>query len=217
MELSERGLQQIGNLEGLRLKAYTLHEPDGFWTIGYGHHGADVSPDMEITQEQALAFLNSDCAGAVNDVNRELNARGWSVNQSQFDALVSYRFNRGNTGLKTLLANSTVDTAGNNMPKYWGTNVKYQSALIERRKIEGALYNSENPLEVEGGHCIGELVEYSSYYDSAYDTIDKAKFCTDGNKQGHITNVRTGAGVRQPYLIENGRCWVNDGDIRRVL
>lgn len=58
---------------------------------------------------------------------------------------------------------------------------------------------------------IGDTVTYSSYYDASSDPVSKAHFCNPW-RSGRITSIRSGAA--NPYLIETGRCWVNDGDIR---
>ena len=63
----------------------------GIWTIGWGHTEGVKEGDT-CTQAQADAWLHSDVFAAVMDVNK-LVVR-W-LNQNQFDALVSLRFNIG--------------------------------------------------------------------------------------------------------------------------
>lgn len=58
---------------------------------------------------------------------------------------------------------------------------------------------------------VGDKVVYSSYYSSSTYGIDKANYAKS-NLVGTITKINYGS--RNPYLIDNGRCWVNDGDIR---
>lgn len=60
---------------------------------------------------------------------------------------------------------------------------------------------------ISATHSIGEDVIYSSCYTSS-DSVEP--IIKDGH--GKITKIIPGA--RQPYLIGNGICWVNDGDIR---
>lgn len=60
-------------------------------------------------------------------------------------------------------------------------------------------------------HKVGEMVTYSTCYNSSSDPDSKAIICSPW-RSGTITKIKTGA--RNPYLIENGRCWINDGDIR---
>lgn len=60
-------------------------------------------------------------------------------------------------------------------------------------------------------HKVGEVVTYSTCYNSSADPNSKAINCNPW-RSGTITKIKTGA--KNPYLIENGRCWINDGDIR---
>ena len=53
LKLSDKGLQLIKQFEGCRLKAYKCIITEKYYTIGYGHYGADVKKDMTITMEQA--------------------------------------------------------------------------------------------------------------------------------------------------------------------
>ncbi|MDE7436654.1 MAG: N-acetylmuramoyl-L-alanine amidase [Lachnospiraceae bacterium] len=62
-------------------------------------------------------------------------------------------------------------------------------------------------------HAVGETVTYSSCYNASTDTPDKV-IQVRPYKSGKITRIQEG--TRNPYLIENGRCWVNDGDILKV-
>ncbi len=61
-------------------------------------------------------------------------------------------------------------------------------------------------------YSVGQTVIYSSCYKGSTDGIDKAIMCNP-NKTGVITKVLA-TNVNNPYLIGNGTCWVNDGDIR---
>lgn len=94
MALSNDGLQLLRELEGCRLVAYpdpgSGAEP---WTIGYGHTGAEVTPGLVITQIQAEAWLQQDCAEAEASVHRLLPVG--TVNRWQREALVSFCFNVG--------------------------------------------------------------------------------------------------------------------------
>ena len=46
--------------EGLRLKAYKPYQTEAKLTIGYGHYGDDVTPNMVITEAQANIFFLDD-------------------------------------------------------------------------------------------------------------------------------------------------------------
>ena len=54
MKTSQRGIDLIKQFEGCRLESYVC--PAGKLTIGYGHTGPDVKPNMMISQAQAEAF-----------------------------------------------------------------------------------------------------------------------------------------------------------------
>ena len=55
MNVSRIGIDLIESFEGCVLKAYK--RPGGVWTIGYGHTGSDVKPDMVITHKEADELL----------------------------------------------------------------------------------------------------------------------------------------------------------------
>lgn len=62
---------------------------------------------------------------------------------------------------------------------------------------------------------LGQRVTFSTCYRSSMDTMDKAISAANmARNTGVITKIIPGA--RQPYLLDNGLCWVNDGDIRSV-
>lgn len=71
--------------------------------------------------------------------------------------------------------------------------------------------NSQNEQGEEIKYKIGDRVVFSSYYASSTDSIEKA-YIAKSYITGTITNIN--AGSRNPYLIDNGRCWCNNGDIR---
>lgn len=61
-------------------------------------------------------------------------------------------------------------------------------------------------------HCIGEHIVFSTYYNSSTDTVDKAHGSDELNRNhGVITRI---VDAVNPYLLDDGLCWVNDGDIR---
>ena len=60
MKISDNGLNLIKKFESCKLKAYKCVSTEKYYTIGWGHYGADVKADMVITQEQADLMLVSD-------------------------------------------------------------------------------------------------------------------------------------------------------------
>ena len=100
MPLTPEGWTLLKTWEGCRLSAYPDPASGGApWTIGYGHTGADVGPDLTITQHQADAFLQKDVAHAASAVERLLP--GVALLPRQHDALISFCFNVGVGALET--------------------------------------------------------------------------------------------------------------------
>ena len=91
-------------------------------------------------------------------------------------------------------------------------NVCYRDFPAE---IGGTSIPTPTPEPVPSGHkhAIGEHVVFSTCYKSSADpnsaAIPAAKMVRN---HGVITRIQEGA--KNPYLLDNGLCWVNDGDIR---
>jgi len=65
-------------------------------------------------------------------------------------------------------------------------------------------------------HKIGDKVRFSTCYTSS--TAPNSEAILSSNMQrdyGTITKIVGGA--KNPYLLDNGLCWVNDGDIRETI
>ena len=62
---------------------------------------------------------------------------------------------------------------------------------------------------------VGQKVRFSTCYKASTDPIEKhIKASNMARDTGTITKI---VDARNPYLLDNGLCWVNDGDIREVL
>jgi lysozyme len=106
MKVSNNGLELIKKFEGCRLTAYPDAGTGGApWTIGYGWtHSVKELPvqaGMTISQTMAEDLLRIGIVQFEKCVSQLLQV---SVNQNQFDALVSFAYNVG----KTKFANSTL-------------------------------------------------------------------------------------------------------------
>lgn len=144
MTLSKAGEKLIHSFEGCHLYWYDLK--DGGLTCGYGHYityatanKLGIKANDKITQKQADEYFRQDMKKFIDYTNHYVKQYGFAgkLNQNQFDALVSYCYNRGPGGLRELLKNSrTVKEIGNNLTIYWGTNLKYKNGLLNRRKKE---------------------------------------------------------------------------------
>lgn len=136
MKLSKEGLELIKKYEGLRLKAYKPVPTEKYWTIGYGHYGADVKEGMVITESYATALLYNDVTRfecAVNNLHRE-----WT--QNQFDALVSFAYNCGAANLKKLVAGRNNSQIASAMLLYNKAGGKVLKGLTRRREEESRLF-----------------------------------------------------------------------------
>lgn len=139
MKTSENGLKLIEQFEGLRLTAYKSSRRDKYYTIGYGHYGADVKQGMTITEAQAEAYLRQDVAEAEAEVNK-YSGYGW--NQNQFDALVSFAYNVGGIDGLTYGGKRSIEGISVKLPEYvYSGGVKLEG-LVRRRAAEKALFDT---------------------------------------------------------------------------
>lgn len=143
MKLSDNGLSLIKSFEGLRLSAYKCVSTEKFYTIGYGHYGADVKPGMVITPKKAEQLLRKDCARFVTHVNayvRKYKKAGVVINQNQFDALVSFAYNVGSINQLTANGTRSLDSIANKMLLYNKSGGKVLAGLTKRREKEHDLF-----------------------------------------------------------------------------
>lgn len=94
-KINQEGLDLIKKFEGCKLMPYK--DSAGVWTVGYGHTGPSVVPDVTITQNVADFLLASDCANAEAAVTRLVTQ---NISDNAFSALVSFVFNLGQGTLK---------------------------------------------------------------------------------------------------------------------
>ena len=64
--------ENIREEEGLRLEAYKPVPTEKYYTIAYGHYGADVAKDMKITEKEAEEFLDKDVKVRLKQINKML-------------------------------------------------------------------------------------------------------------------------------------------------
>jgi len=126
----------IKKWEGLRLEAYKPTAND-VWTIGWGHTSG-VHEGMSITKGQAQRFFEEDTQWAEDAVNRLVKV---VLNQNQFDALVSFVFNIGETNFakSTLLRKLNAkryDEAADEFMRWKYQDGKVLKGLVRRRSHE---------------------------------------------------------------------------------
>ena len=145
--ISKVGIDLIKSFEGCYLKAYKC--PAGVWTIGWGTtepiDGVKPHEGMVITQKQADELLIKNLKGYENAVNEYIT---YSINQNQFDALVSFAYNCGNGALKTStllkkLNAGDVHGAANEFLRWNKANGKVLNGLTRRREAERKLFLKE--------------------------------------------------------------------------
>ena len=95
MKSSDLLIRKIKEFEGLSLKAYKPVPTEKFYTIGYGHYGADVKANQVITEKEAESLLRND----LEKFEAYVNKLDVCKKQFQFDALVDFAFNLGTAAL----------------------------------------------------------------------------------------------------------------------
>ena len=144
MNYSKNGLHLTEQFEGCNLTAYPDPATGGDpWTIGYGHTGSDVHPNMTITQQQAEELLMKDVQKASQAVNSKVHT---DITQDEFDALVDFVFNvgAGNFAGSTLLKKineGDMEGAAHEFEKWDMAAGKHMAGLLKRRQAEENLFN----------------------------------------------------------------------------
>lgn len=147
MKISKKGQDLIKEFESLRLEGY-LPTPDDVPTIGWGStsiFGRKVKLNESITVEQAQEQFDKDLEifeDAINDLVKV------TVNQNQFDALVSFVYNIGATNfskstLLKLLNQSKYQEASEQFLRWNKQAGKVLKGLTRRRQAEKDLFLSE--------------------------------------------------------------------------
>jgi len=153
MKTSDAGLKLIAEFEGFGAKLY--NDPAGHCTIGYGHllhlgacdgRSEEVPYKGSITIAQAQALLGEDVVRYEAYVKQYVRV---PLNQSQFDALVSFCYNVGGGGLKnssvvTVINQGRYDAVCAELRQYVhgvGMDVPLPG-LVRRREAECKLFGS---------------------------------------------------------------------------
>lgn len=144
MKTSNPGINLIKSFEGLRLKAYD--DGVGVWTIGFGTikypNGVRVKKGDTCSDAQAEQYLRNDLVTFENAINKLVKV---SLTQNQFDALVSFTYNLGETNLasSTLLKKLNAKDckgAAAEFPRWNKAGGKVLNGLVKRRNAEMELF-----------------------------------------------------------------------------
>lgn len=150
-KLSAKGAALVKHFESCKepaaggFKAYL--DPVQVLTIGWGHtnhHGRQFDANSIWTQAECDAEFLSDMARFEAAVHRLVNV---TLNQDQFDALVSFTYNvgEGNFETSTLrkkLNDGDFDGAANEFPRWNKAQGQVLPGLVRRRASEALLFRS---------------------------------------------------------------------------
>jgi len=149
-QMSQKGILLIEHFECSGdvtkfLKAYKC--PAGVMTIGIGTtvypNGNKVQEGDVCTADQAYQYLQHDLQGTIKQVDSYTTD---SINQNQFDALVSFAYNVGTGALKTstllkkVNANPNDPSIADEFKKWTHGGGKVLPGLVARRQAEADLY-----------------------------------------------------------------------------
>lgn len=174
MKTSKNGIELIKKFEGCRLTAYKPVITEKYYTIGYGHYGADVQKDMRITHSQAEAYLKSD----LQKFEKAVNDLGFTLTQNQFDSLVSFTYNCGAGNLKKLVKGRNLREIADALLLYDKSNGKPLKGLTKRR-------NEERTLFLKG---YVEIVNNNDYTEIAREVID-GKWGNGADRKRRLTEA----------------------------
>ena len=139
MKISQKGIELLKQLEGVRLYAYL--DVVGVPTIGYGHT-KNVEMDDVITLERAEALLREDLNEAELCVERQVY---YGLAPHQFDALVSLVFNIGVNAFRRSTLLKKLDKmdilgAADEFLRWNKAGGKVNKGLTKRRKMERDIF-----------------------------------------------------------------------------
>lgn len=153
MKIDKYGEKLIKNFESYSQTAYKVDKNEKYFTIGFGHYGADVGKNAIITKKIADKLFRNDIKYFENCVNSCLKVK---VTQSMFNALVSFCYNVGFSAFKnsTLLkyVNKKQFTKASKEFKKWNKcGGKVLKGLVKRRLLEQTEFERQG---IEPSHIV---------------------------------------------------------------
>ena len=145
MKTSKQGLEFLADVEGNKLHSYL--DTGGVLTIGVGHTSDEwfeVLPNQQISYDMSILLLKIDVQEAESAVNKLVEV---PLTQNQYDALVSFVFNIGETQFasSTLLRKLNAgdyEGAAKQFPRWNKDNGRTISGLTKRRLLEQSVFNT---------------------------------------------------------------------------
>ena len=181
MKIDKYGEKLIKKFESCKLTAYKADKSEKYYTIGYGHYGADVKKGMKISKETADKLFRNDIKYFETSVNSCLEVK---VTQSMFNALVSFTYNVGFGAFKnsTLLkyVNKKQFTKASNEFKKWNKcGGKVLNGLVKRRLLEKTEFERQGlaPNIEINNYKVPSLKGYKGF--SLVDGLKKYKYKSD--------------------------------------
>ena len=132
---SENCINLIKKYESFKEQAYLL-DGETYWTIGYGHHGADVKKGQTITEEEAYRLLIAEVEGIKDYILKQ----DFEFNQNELDSMISFAYNCGLSNFNRLTKGRTKSEIAEHIEAY---NNKGMKGLIKRRAEEKELFLKE--------------------------------------------------------------------------
>jgi lysozyme len=141
MQTSEKGKEFIKHFEGCKLEAYQCS--GDVWTIGCGHTRG-VEEGDKISKKQADALLSADIEMVETHVQRLITV---DLDQSQWDAVVSWCFNLGCGNLRAstmlqVINSGELDKVSEQIIRWDKVGKKAVAGLTRRRKAEADLFDN---------------------------------------------------------------------------
>ena len=140
-QATDKGIFLIQAFEGF--SAFPYRDVAGLWTVGIGHLIKPSETFTEpITQQEGEALLRKDLWTAERAVLRLIRV---PLNDSQFDALVSFTFNLGSgslqrSALRAKINRGEYEAAGDEFLKWVYVGGQKSKGLLRRRIAERAMF-----------------------------------------------------------------------------
>ena len=208
MRLSNSGLDLIKSFEGLSLKACKAIPTEKYYTIGYGHYGADVKAGQTITETEALSLLKSDVKIFESTVNSAIKVK---VTQNQFDAMVSLCYNIGigafqSSDLVSFLNNKKLWHGAAEFPLWRKAGGSILSGLQNRRAKELSLF------AVGMDVSLTDSMNVRAGAGTSYKIKKVNQLTADGKRNATTTNTNSNAVFKSGTVITILEVKVNYSD-----
>ena len=193
MTTSKQGVELIKLFEGFRSKAYKAVSTEKYYTIGYGHYGADIKRGQTITAEQGEQLLVNDLKKFEAKVNEYSNR--YNFNQNEFDALVSFAYNIGSIDQLTDNGKRSRADIRAHWLEYNKSGGKVLKGLTTRRTKELELFNTPVTADIVKSADAG-----ADKVNVKLSELDKLVRDTIAGKYGSGYNRRAALGSKYSYV-----------------